>query len=92
MAESPSAIVLYDLREKETYVVIAVSAGQGFANSRRVKIPKGGEFVRRVFIGTQDKPAIPDPHQPQFYTVEQMPETTIDAHYHAIEQYQVVAV
>jgi hypothetical protein len=87
---------LYDLREEENAVVqtvsvvLTVSAEQGFANSRRVTLPNGGEFVRSVFIGTQDKPAHPDPHQPQFYTVEQMPETIIDPHYHAVEQWQVI--
>ena len=71
-------------------MVLTVSAAQGFANTRRVTLPNGGEFVRSVFIGTQDKPANPDPHQPQFYTVEQMPETVIDPHYHAVEQWQVI--
>ena len=71
-------------------MVLTVSAEQGFANTRRVKLPNGGEFVRSVFIGTQDKPANPDPHQPQFYTVEQMPDTVIDPHYHAVEQWQVI--
>jgi len=81
---------LYDLRQEENDVVLTVSAAQGFANTRRVKLPNGGEFVRSVFIGTQDKPAHPDPHHPQFYTVEQMPETVIDPHYHAVEQWQVI--
>jgi hypothetical protein len=81
---------LYDLRQEENDVVLTVSAEQGFANTRRVKLPNGGEFVRSVFIGTQDKPAHPDPHHPQFYTVEQMPETVIDPHYHAVEQWQVI--
>ncbi len=40
--------------------LLTVSAEQGFANSRRIKLPNGGEFVRSVFIGTQDKPANPD--------------------------------
>jgi hypothetical protein len=89
-ARSLSAGLLYDLQGEENAVVLTVSAEQGFTNSRRVKLPNGGEFVRSVFIGTQDKPANPDPRQPQFYTVEQMPETVVDPHYHVVEQWQVI--
>ena len=48
-------------------MMLAASTALGMSNQRRVTLPNGGEIVRSVFLGEQDKPSAPDPLQPQFY-------------------------
>ena len=71
-------------------MIQTVSTEQGLANSRNYKLPNGGDYVRSVFIGTQEKPQTPEPNQPTLYMVQQMPNTVVDAHYHAVPQWQVI--
>ncbi len=71
-------------------MIQTVSAAEGFANSRHLKLPNGGEYVRSVFMGSQDKPKTPEPNKPTLYTVRQMPHTVVEPHYHAVGQWQVI--
>jgi len=63
---------------------------KGLANSVNYKLPNGGDYVRSVFIGTQEKPKTLEPDKPTLYMVRQMPRTIVDAHYHVVPQWQVI--
>jgi hypothetical protein len=67
----------------------AVVSDAAVPAGRTLRLPNGGEYVRRVYIGPLEKPPTPDPYQPQMYSVAQMPDTVVEPHYHAVEQWQV---
>lgn len=71
-------------------MIQVVSTEKGLANSINYKLPNGGDYVRSVFIGTQEKPATPERDKPTLYMVRQMPGTVVDAHYHVVPQWQVI--
>src|SRR5436309_2508897 len=77
-------------RERTLIMIQVVSTEKGLANSVKYQLPNGGDYIRSVFIGTQDKPTTPEPNKPTLYMVQQMPGTVADAHYHVVPQWQVI--
>jgi hypothetical protein len=71
-------------------VIQVVDTQKGLANSVNYKLPNGGDYVRSVFIGTQEKPKTVERDKPTLYMVQQMPRTVVDAHYHVVAQWQVI--
>ncbi len=65
-----------------------VSEGRVSAG-RTLRLPNGGEYVKRVYVGQFEKPVTPDPLQAEIYSVRQLPGTVVDPHFHAVEQWQV---
>jgi len=57
--------------------------------SRTLKMPDGSDYFKRSYLGGLDKPAAPDPRQPQIYSVAQLPGAVAEPHYHVVEQWQV---
>lgn len=67
----------------------AVVSERQVSAGRTLRLPNGGEYVKRVYVGQFEKPITPDPLQAQIYSVGQFPGTVVDTHYHAVEQWQV---